>query len=236
MRKLKNLTRIDAIRGKSSNVQNAINALEDSSSTSPDCDDLKNNNGFKLANLTHLTFRDPHGIPNAAPRCPNVKSVKVIYNVYEYNYDASVDKCLVHLELFPEFNKGNLVLEADLNCMNMLFVIQMRNLKLWGPSLRRLCLTESEFLHPQTLNPIALQCPNLNELVVVNPSTISDDLFVGQVPQLSEKPFQSLKHLTFEAEKFPMHVAKFLLASSVNLEEVLIILESLSIPKFSGMI
>jgi hypothetical protein len=147
LRKLKKLTRIDAIRGKSSNVQNALDTLASKHvNNNHPCD--------QLVNLTHMTFRDPHGIPKVAPLCPSVKTVKVTYNVYEFNYDASVDKCLVHLELFPEFVKGNLTLEVDLNCLNMLFIIQMRNLKLWGSTLTRLCLTEAEFLHPQTLNPI----------------------------------------------------------------------------------
>ena len=65
-------------------------------------------------------------------------------------------------------NKG-LELSADLNCLNMLFVIQWRNIKLWGPSLKKVTLTEPEFLHPQTLNPFALQCKNLAEMIIVNP-------------------------------------------------------------------
>ena len=59
-----------------------------------------------------MTFRDPHGIPKVAPLCPGVKEVKVIYNVFEFNYDASVDKLLVHLELFPEYVQGNMTLNA----------------------------------------------------------------------------------------------------------------------------
>ena len=53
-----------------------------------------------------MTFRDPHGIPKVAPLCPAVKDVKIIYNVFEFNYDASVDNCLVHLELFPNYRSG----------------------------------------------------------------------------------------------------------------------------------
>ena len=63
----------------------------------------------------------------------------------------------------------DLALTADLNCLNMLFVIQWRNIKLWGPSLKKLTLTEVEFLHPQTLNPFALQCRNLTEIIIINP-------------------------------------------------------------------
>ena len=125
-------------------------------------------------------------------------------------------------------------MEVDLNCLNMLFVIQMRNLKLWGPSLKKLNLTEPEFLHPQTLNPFALQCHKLEELLIVNPSTISDDLFVGRVPELAKRPFYQLKKLTFEAEKLPSHVANFLLGHSTQLVELILILEELSISKFKG--
>ena len=97
--KLKSLTRIDALRGKSSNVQNALDSLSNSKTEN-------NNIGRREFNLTHMIFRDPHGIPKVAPICPKIKDIKVMYNVFEYNYDASVDKCLAHLDLFPEFIQG----------------------------------------------------------------------------------------------------------------------------------
>ena len=227
LKKLKKLCRIDALRGKSSNVQNALDIW-------PSEKENNNNVPSKLDNLTYMTFRDAHGIAKVAPICPSISEVKVIYNVFEFNYDASVDKCLVHLDLFPEFVKGCLRLYLDLNCLNMLFVIQMRNLGLWGPSLRKLNLTEPEFLHPQTLNPFALQCSNLEELVIVNPSTISDELFVGRVPDLANSPFESLLKLTFEGEKIPMHVAKFIIGSSAKLQEIVLILEVLHLGHFQG--
>lgn len=227
LQKLENLTRIDALRGKSSNVQNALDVMMNNESEST-------NQCNKLPKLTYMTFRDPHGIAKIAPACPGLKEIKVVYNVYEYNYDASVDQCLVNLELFPEFINGKLKLSADLNCLNMLFVIQWRNLKLWGNSLKRLSLTEAEFLHPQTLNPFALQCQNLEELIIINPSTISDDLFVGRVPDLAREPFRQLKKLTFEAEKFPSHVAKFLLQKAGAIEEITLILDQMNITSFKG--
>ena len=125
-------------------------------------------------------------------------------------------------------------MSADLNCLNMLFVIQWRNIKLWGPSLKRVTLTEPEFLHPQTLNPFALQCRNLTEMIIVNPSTISDDLFVGRVPELAKEPFCNLKKLTFEGEKFPKHVANFLIGKAANIEELNIILDVLNQGQFQG--
>jgi len=189
-----------------------------------------------VTKLTHMTFRDPYGIPKAAPLCPEVKDVKIIYNVFEFNYDANVDNCLVHLELFPNYVKEELSLSADFNCLNMLFVIQWRNIKLWGPSLKKLTLTEPEFLHPQTLNPFALQCRNLSEIIIVNPSTISDDLFVGRVPELAKAPFLHLQKLTFEGEKFPIHVANFLIGKAGNIEELNIILEILNQQQFQEIL
>ena len=81
---------------------------------------------------------------------------------------------LSSLRFFYEYFTTNFViidlaLTADLNCLNMLFVIQWRNIKLWGPSVKKLTLTEVEFLHPQTLNPFALQCRNLTEMIIINP-------------------------------------------------------------------
>jgi len=230
LKKLGKLTRIDALRGKSSNVQNALDifANENKTESNNSCD----NSEKRVTKLTHMTFRDPHGIPKVAPLCPAVRDVKIIYNVFEFNYDASVDNCLVHLELFPNYRSGGLELSADLNCLNMLFVIQWRNIKLWGPSLKKVTLTEPEFLHPQTLNPFALQCKNLAEMIIVNPSTISDDLFVGRVPELAKEPFKNLKKLTFEGEKFPKHVSNFLIGKAVNIEELNIILDGLNQGQF----
>ena len=75
----------------------------------------------------------------------------------------------------------------------------------------------------------------LEELLIINPSTISDDLFVGRVPELAQKPFHQLKKLTFEAEKLPSHVAKFILSESVQLNELVLILDELLLDNFKGM-
>ena len=53
-----------------------------------------------------MTFRDPHGISKVTPLCPEVNDVKIIYNVFEFNYDSNVDNCLVDLELFPKYRAG----------------------------------------------------------------------------------------------------------------------------------
>ena len=68
-----------------------------------------------------------------------------------------------------------------MSCFNMLFAIQMSHLPTYGSCLTKLTLTESEFVHPQTLNPFALHCPNLDTLILVNPVIVSDDLFVGRL-------------------------------------------------------
>ena len=65
--------------------------------------------------------------------------------------------------------------------MNNFFSFQMPNLEIYGSSLTRITLTECEFVHPQTLNPLARLCPNLIHLALENPSTVPDDLFVGEV-------------------------------------------------------
>jgi len=233
LKKLDKLTRIDALRGKSSNVQNALDIL---ASENKAVSDSVNNNGKKVTKLTHMTFRDPHGISKVTPLCPEVNDVKIIYNVFEFNYDSNVDNCLVDLELFPKYRAGDLALTADLNCLNMLFVIQWRNIKLWGPSLKKLTLTEVEFLHPQTLNPFALQCRNLTEMIIINPSTISDELFVGRVPELAKEPFFNLKKLTFEADKFPRHVANFLIGRATSIEELNVILDGLNQDQFKELL
>ena len=59
-----------------------------------------------MLKLTHMTFRDPHGISKVTPLCPEVNDVKIIYNVFEFNYDSNVDNCLVDLELFPKYRAG----------------------------------------------------------------------------------------------------------------------------------
>ena len=50
----------------------------------------------------------------------------------------------------------------------------------YGKSITKITLNEAEFVHPQTLNPLALKCPRLKSLTLLNPSTISDNLFVGE--------------------------------------------------------
>ena len=42
-----------------------------------------------------------------------------------------------------------------------------------------LTLTESEFMHPQTLNPFALACKNLSKLVILNPVVVSGREIAG---------------------------------------------------------
>ena len=65
-------------------------------------------------------------------------------------------------------------------------------------------------------------------------STISDELFVGRVPELAKEPFYNLKKLTFEADKFPKHVTNFLIGRATNIEELNVILDGLNQDQFKG--
>ena len=69
----------------------------------------------------------------------------------------------------------------------------MRQLSGYGQFLTSLSLTQSEFLHPQTLNPFARHCPNLKSLSLFTCSAISDEMFVGEVPELTEEAFKNLE-------------------------------------------
>ena len=69
----------------------------------------------------------------------------------------------------------------------------MRQLGMYGHLLRSVSLTQSEFLHPQTLNPFARHCPNLGSLSIFSCSAISDEMFMGEVPELQPQPFQRLE-------------------------------------------
>ena len=62
-----------------------------------------------------MTFRDPHGISKVTPLCPEVNDVKIIYNVFEFNYDSNVDNCLVDLELFPKYRAGGKIFMVFFN-------------------------------------------------------------------------------------------------------------------------
>ena len=70
--------------------------------------------------------------------------------------------------------------------------------------------------------------------MVTTQSTISDELFVGRVPELAKEPFFNLKKLTFEADKFPRHVANFLIGRATNIEELNVILDGLNQDQFKG--
>ena len=196
---LRKLTEFEANRGRESAVQNAVSAVE-----SP-------------LRLTEFVFRNPYrGMRKVAERCPDVKRVRIVNNVFEYSYDAKLDDCLKDLTAFSSFDQ-DLEVELDMSCFNMLFAIQMRNLADYGRSLVKLSLTESEFVHPQTLNPFALNCPRLRTLVIVNPAVVSDELFVGEVPELAVRPFASLTSLTFEGHRMSSPLSGFLLEHALEL-------------------
>ena len=69
----------------------------------------------------------------------------------------------------------------------------MRRLNGYGHFITALSLTQSEFLHPQALNPFAEHCVNLKSLAIYNCSPISDEMFVGELPELTKEPFAGLE-------------------------------------------
>jgi len=237
LKRVKNLVQFEANKGRESSVQNAVSALHDEGSEwgedgggSGRVRELGEDGHHQLA-LTHFVFRNPYrpmGVKAVASVCRKIRHVRVVNNVFEHSYDAKIDDCLKDVVAFPSFRTPlstsgsgcDLTLELDMSCFNMLFAIQMRNLSSYGRALKKVCLTESEFVHPQTLNPFALNCPNLETLVMINPVVVSDGLFVGQVPDLAAKPFNSLKSLTFESEKMSPQIADFLLQHSLQLEHL----------------
>ena len=93
----------------------------------------------------------------------------------------------------------------------------MDHLRSYGPLLQKVTLTQCEFLHPQSLIPLCNHCPNLAQLSVYGCSPISDDLFVGELPDLPTKPFSQMRELTYEG-LIPDPLARFLLGSCSNLE------------------
>ena len=57
---------------------------------------------------------------------------------------------------------------------------QLQELLKYGKAITKIILNEAEFVHPQTMNPLAMKCSRLESLTLLNPSTISDNLFVGE--------------------------------------------------------
>lgn len=217
LRNLSSLNRIEANRGSESGVQNAMSALR----THPDHDEQLPMGRFE--NLQEFLFRNVFkGITKVTDLCPNIRNVKIIHNVFEHSYDAKIDDQLKDLVKINGFKEQELKVELDIYCYNMLFAIQMRNLKDYGSRIIKISLTESEFVHPQTLNPLALRCPNLEVLGLINPTVVTDELFVGEVPELAAEPFRSLKSLTFESDFISVGLGKFLLKSSTSLEYLLL--------------
>lgn len=93
----------------------------------------------------------------------------------------------------------------------------MENLPFYGHLLKTVILTQCQFLHPQSLNPLSRHCPNLDHLALIGCSPISNDMFEGELPDLDREPFCNLKELSYEGS-FPPHLAHFLLKSSKSLE------------------
>ena len=152
-----------------------------------------------------------------AELCPDVERVRVVHNDYENT--AILDKSLRDLEMFPASESGDLHLEIDMNNMNMLFLIQLDNIAVYGRHLTKVSFTQCDFLHPQSLNPFAKHCPNLTSISLYGCADVTDEMFVGEVPELTEKPFLKLKELIVEGH-FPALIAQFLIGSCSNVEHL----------------
>lgn len=91
---------------------------------------------------------------------------------------------------------------------------QMRQLPCGGHFIRRLVLTQCEFLHPRTLNPWSKNCRNIAELAIYNCGEIPDDMFLGELPELDFKSFASLKTICFEGNSLSEQLLAFLIESA----------------------
>ena len=89
----------------------------------------------------------------------------------------------------------------------------MRSLAQTGKFIRKLTMTQGEFLHPQTLNPWSKNCPNLESLTLLACQNVSDEMFVGEVPELERLPFRNLKELHLEGQ-LPVTLARYLVNKS----------------------
>lgn len=90
-----------------------------------------------------------------------------------------------------------------------------------GDLISQLSLTQCEFLHPQTLNPWSISCPNLTELSIYNCNSISDEMFIGEMPRLSQNPFENLEILTYEGH-LDFEIGHFLLHSADKIKKVVL--------------
>ena len=86
-------------------------------------------------------------------------------------------------------------------------LFQIPHLPDYGRHLSKICLTQCDFLHPQSLNPFAKHCPNLETIAIYGCGDVSDEMFVGGLPELEERPFKRLKTLIFEG-KLARHVGR----------------------------
>ena len=96
----------------------------------------------------------------------------------------------------------------------------MKQLRSGGKFIQRLVLTQCEFLHPRTLDPWSKYCPNLTELAIYNCGEISDEMFIGDAPDLDQKPFSALQSLCFEGNSLSESLLNYLIGSSIDISKV----------------
>lgn len=165
---------------------------------------LSSMDNFAKLKLQCLTFKQPSGFSEAARVCPDVEQVKISHNDNEGTGDF--DRNLADLLLFQKRPQ----VQIDFDSINMLFLIQLEHLSSYGSLVTKLVFTQCDFLHPQSLNPFAFSCPNVDSLSFFGCETVGDDLFDGDLPAEAETPFPKLKELTFEGSFANTGVIRFL--------------------------
>ncbi len=135
------------------------------------------------------TFRHLRGLSRVARAWSgSLMNLKIVYKAYEepVGSAAKLDAGLTQLDAFSHDTRVDLEIQG----LNLLVPNQMDSLPLVGSRINKVTLVQGQFLHPQALNPWAKHCPDLKALEVVGCGSITDDMFVGEVPQLMSHPFQ----------------------------------------------
>jgi len=172
---------LECTYGRQSKVVQALSTLHSSSKLS----------------LTSLTYRQPPRPPfeHLNKLLPKLKSVKVVWNVFEAGYSSAIDQGLGQLHQL----EGVTELTLEMSTINMLYVIQLGpKISSISSQITRIDLLEVEFLHPACLEHFG-SLPNLGHLTIINPAIIGDDLFL-ELPELSPNPFPKIRKLTYEGQ------------------------------------
>ncbi|XP_059092947.1 uncharacterized protein LOC131888172 [Tigriopus californicus] len=167
---------------------------------------------FTHSKLESIALNGVEGLTLVAEGFPYLREISVDYPNFGEHFEELDEgfKALTQCGLSP-------IIKLSFESFNMLYFVQMENFPLYGHLLKTIILTQCQFLHPQSLNPLSRHCPNLEHLSLIGCSPISNDMFEGELPDLEREPFLNLKEMSYEGS-FPPHLAHFLLKSSESLE------------------